>query len=161
ARHLDRGGARLARAARDHLRADPPAPAPRALRAALAPGGDRAARAVAVALEREHDRRLGRRARLPAGGALRGRDALHPGLAPALLDRGVEALGPERDPRAATRAARGAVAGRRARVGLFERQRSARRSSQSRARFHTSGSSAATSTRASCRATATGRSTAR
>src|SRR5207302_7524445 len=106
-RHLDRGRARVACAARDHLRADSQAPAPRALRAALAPGRDRAARALAVALEREHDRRLGGRARLPAGGAVRGRDALHPRRAPALLDGGVEALGPERDPRATARAARG------------------------------------------------------
>ena len=40
----------------------------------------RPARALALARRAEHDRRLGRRSRLPAGGALRGRRALHPAV---------------------------------------------------------------------------------
>ena len=61
----------------------------------------------ALARRPEHDRRLARSHRLPAGGSLRGRDALHPPRAPPLLDRAVEADGRERGARAADRAARG------------------------------------------------------
>ena len=92
-------------------RADPQPPAARALRAALARDRRRAARPLRVARRPEHDRRLGRRHRLPAGGALRGRDALHPRRAAALLDGDLEARRPERDPRAAARAARAAASG--------------------------------------------------
>src|SRR5581483_2784898 len=47
-----------------------------------------------------------RGAKLSAGRPLRGRDPLHPGGAPALLDRDLAPLGPERRARAASRAAR-------------------------------------------------------
>ena len=77
----------------------------------------------ALARRPEHDRRLGRRHRLPAGGALRGRDALHPRRAAPLLDRDLEARRPERDPGAAARAARAArpARARAAELGRFDR----------------------------------------
>src|SRR5581483_7042198 len=56
----------------------------------------------------EHDRRLGRSDRLPAGRAVRGRDAVHPARAARLLDGDLAALGPEHGARAAARAARAA-----------------------------------------------------
>ena len=50
---------------------------------------------------------LGRRGDVPARDPLRSRVALHPRRAAALLDRHLEAVRPELDPRAAPRAARG------------------------------------------------------
>ena len=63
----------------------------------------------ALARGPEHDRRLARRDELPAGRALRGRDALHLPRAPALLDGHLAAHRRERRSRAADRAARGAA----------------------------------------------------
>ena len=54
----------------------------------------------------EHDRRVARSARLPAGRALRGRAAVRDPRPAALLDRDLASRRPERDPRAAPRAAR-------------------------------------------------------
>ena len=68
--------------------------------------GARPARPLGLAGRPGHDRRLARRHRLPTGRALRGRDALHPRGAAALLDGDLEARRPERDPRAEARAAR-------------------------------------------------------
>ena len=77
-----------------------------ALRAALARDRRRPARPLGLARRPEHDRRLARRHRLPAGGAVRGRDPVRDPRAAALLDGDLAALRPERDARAAARAAR-------------------------------------------------------
>ena len=65
-------------------------------------------RAVGVARRAEHDRRLGRRARLSARRALCRRHPLHPRRAAPLLDGDLAPLRPEHPARAAARAARAA-----------------------------------------------------
>ena len=57
--------------------------------------GSRPARALGLARRAEHDRRLARRHRLPAGRALRDGNALHPRGAPALLNRDLAPVGPD------------------------------------------------------------------
>src|SRR5262245_66434897 len=108
---LDRCGGRLVPVARDRLRADPVAPAARALRLAVAAHGRRPARALIVARRVEHDRELVRSRDLPACDPRRRRRALHPRRAAALLDRDLAPLGPEHDPRSAAGPARAAAAG--------------------------------------------------
>ena len=106
AQGLDRRDGGLADPRARRLRADPVAPAARAVRTALAPDRCRARRPVGVASGLNTIAAwLGVRG-LPACRALRGRAAVRDPRPAALLDRDLSARRPERDPRAAPRAAR-------------------------------------------------------
>src|SRR5205807_5245616 len=94
---LDRCCGRVVLSAPDRVRADPLAPAARALRVVVAAHRARTARAVALAQRPEHDRRLVRRADVPAGHSRRRGRALHPRRAAAVLDCHLAAVRPEHD----------------------------------------------------------------
>src|SRR2546423_13437282 len=118
---FDCRGGRLVPVAGRRLRADPLAPAARALCAALAAHGIRAARPLGLARRAQHDRRLVRSRDLSPGDPRCGRRALHPPPAAALLDGDLAPVGPEHDPGAAAGAAPATAGPRGCRGGTVAR----------------------------------------